>query len=219
MRAEQAVRLIEIVQKNTNELFERLVAELNKAQSPEFALSAADIGTTDPTAPVAGDVPSEAWALEDATPTGGWDEIGRSTETYKWPDGNLDRYSEFIKYQGTGGFQGMILALGYLNNGDVVGFALGTGGGSKRGITYFFPADDFARTNEKVSMIRGGGPNGRSGFGPNDATPKAYSDFKLGVLRDRKTGKWNVQAVVADADDHKTMLRHTAIQARLRKLV
>jgi hypothetical protein len=50
----------------------------------------------------------------------------------------------------------MTLALGYPNNGDAVGFVLGTGGGSKRGITCFFPVDDFEQTNEKVSMILAG---------------------------------------------------------------
>jgi hypothetical protein len=37
-------------------------------------------------------------------------------------------------------------------------------------------------------------------------------------LRDRVAGKWSVQAVVADADDHAKMAGHTAIQARLREL-
>jgi len=38
------------------------------------------------------------------------------------------------------------------------------------------------------------------------------------VLRDRKAGKWNVQAVVAKADDYKSMLGHTTLQAKLRGL-
>jgi hypothetical protein len=107
---------------------------------------------------------SEPWSLDDTAPPGDWEEFGRSTnETYKWPGGNVDRYTGFVSYPGTGGFTGMTLALGYLNNGDAVGFVLGTGGGSKRGITYFFLADDFEQTNEKVSMIRSSGPKGRSG--------------------------------------------------------
>jgi hypothetical protein len=169
--------------------------------------------------PAAGPEASESWSLDDTVPTGDWEELGRSTnETYKWPDGNVDRYTEFVSYPGTGGFTGMTLALGYLNNGDPVGFVRGTRGGSKRGITYFFPADDFERTNEKVSMIRGGGPKGRSGFAPHEPLPKTYSGFNTDVLRDRKAGKWNVQAVVAKADDYKSMLGHTTLQAKLRGL-
>jgi len=112
---------------------------------------------------------SRGRSLDDTAPTGDWEELGRSTsETCKWPDGNVDRYTEFVSYRGTGGLTGVTLALGYPNNGDAVGFVLGTGGGSKRGITCFFPADDFEPTNEKVSMIRGGGPKGRGGFALTD---------------------------------------------------
>ena len=112
----------------------------------------------------------------------------------QWPDGNVDRYTGFVSYRGTGGFTGMTLALGYLNNGDAVGFVRGTGGGSKRGITHFFPADDFEQTNENVSIIRGRGPKGRSGFAPHEPLLKAYSGFTTDVLRDRKAGKWRVHA-------------------------
>jgi hypothetical protein len=129
------------------------------------------------------------------------------------PGGNVDRYTEFVSYRGTGGFTGVTLALGYLNNGDAVGFVRGTGG-SKPGITCFFPVDDFEQTNEKVSMIGGGGPKGRGGFAPHEPLPKACGGFDTDVLRDRKAGKWNVQAVVAKAD--KPMLGHTTLQAKLR---
>jgi hypothetical protein len=109
----------------------------------------------------------------------------------------------------------MTLALGYPNNGDAVGFVRGTGG-SKRGITCFFPVDDFEQTNEKVSMILAGVPKGGSGFAPHEPLPKPYGGFNPDVLRDRKAGKWNVQAVVAKADDYESMLGHTTLQAKLR---
>jgi hypothetical protein len=108
----------------------------------------------------------------------------------------------------------MTLALGYPNNGDAVGFVRGTGGGSKRGNTYFFPVDDFEQTNEKASMIGGGGPKGGGGFAPHEPLPKGYGGVDTDVLRDRKAGKWNVQTVVAKAD--KPMLGHTTLQAKLR---
>lgn len=149
--------------------------------------------------------------------TGGWEELDRSTgESYTWGDGNVDHYTDYVRYAGTGDYAGMQLALGYKDNGDVVGFHLGTGGGSKRGITYFFPTDDFATSNAKISMIKGGGPRGRSGFGPDDPVPPVYDGFALDVLATRVTGKWNVLGVLADADAIEDMLGHTAIQAKLR---
>jgi len=218
MTTEQAVRLVQITQRKADELFGELIAELQHTGSHAIE-SLDEAREVDPTALAAEPEASEPWSLDHTAPTGDWEEFGRSTnENYKWPDGNVDRYTEFVSYRGTGGFTGMTLALGYLNNGDVVGFVLGSGGGSKRGITYFFPADDFEQTNEKVSMIRGGGPKGRSGFAPHEPLPKAYSGFDTDVLRDRKAGKWNVQAVVAAADDYKSMLGHTTLQAKLRGL-
>jgi hypothetical protein len=59
---------------------------------------------------------------------------------------------------------------------------------------------------------------GRGGFGPSDQLPDAYEPFTTAMLRGRIAGKWNVRAVVANRDDHATMLAHTALQARLRKL-
>jgi hypothetical protein len=165
------------------------------------------------------EVSNDVWSLDDTKLDGEWEEVRRETGvTYGWPDGNLDEYDEYVVYRGTRGFSGLSLALGYLANGDVVGFVLGPGTGSKRGITYFFPTDDFRKTSEKISMIRGGGPRGRSGFAPGEVLPAGYAGFKIDVLRDRKAGKWNVQGVVARDTDHVPMLGHTALQARLRGL-
>lgn len=214
--SDQAVRLVEITQRKAVELFEELIAELRRDLDETAQV---DHAVTEPTAPVAGDEAHEPWSLGNTTLSGNWEEIGHeSGVTYTWPDGNVDEYAEFVSYRGKGGYAGQTLALGFLENGDVVGFVLGAGAGSKRGITYFFPTDDFDETGEKISMIRGGGPRGRSGFGPGEALPSAYAGFKTDVLRDRKAGKWNVQGVVAGEDDHETMLGHTALQARLRGL-
>jgi hypothetical protein len=215
MSSEQAVRLVEITQRKADELFEELIAELRQAQGSAASETIDEIGATDPTAGAGGQQAPEAWSLDMDPLDGGWEETGHSTnETYGWPDGNLDEYDDFFSYRGTGDYAGMSLALGYLANGDVVGFVLG--GGGKRGITYFFRTDDFDQTKEKISMIRGGGPRGRSGFAPHEPLPNAYRGFKTDVLRDRKAGKWNVRGVVAKEDDYKTMLGHTALQAKLR---
>jgi hypothetical protein len=211
MNDEDARKIIEIARRKATEFFDE-VAALFPAQgaAPEPAaipegwhVEPEDLGVLERPAPDAAfEVMDE---LED--------------EFYRWPDGNVDRYEEYVRYRGTGAFAGGQFALGHLSNGDVVGFVLGPGGGSKRGLTYFFAADDFHRSNERVSMIRGGGPHGRAGFSPLEPRPEAYAAFKLQPLRERKAGKWNVQAVVVDAEDTQAMLLHTALQARLRGLV
>ena len=163
------------------------------------------------------EAPGDVWRLPDRQLTGSWQEIDRKTGVeYRWPDGNVDRYRSFDTYRGTGDFDGMTLALGHLDNGDVAGFAIQ--GTWQRAIVYFFPADDFATSGEKLSLIKGGGARGRSGFGPTDPVPVAYQGAQTQLLRSRIEGKWNVLAIVARADDPHTMLLHTAIQARLRSL-
>lgn len=168
---------------------------------------------------------SRRWKLEGPLPLGTFDEHSREAEeSWKWGDEFVERYGPFIRFSGRDGFAPAMLALGFdlthvSPNGEVVGFHLGSGGGSKRAITQFFRSDDFAETNELLSMIRGGGPRGRSGFRAHDPLPEAYHGFKTEILGDRIAGKWNVQAVVVDADDHQTMLRHTFLQSVLRGLV
>lgn len=218
--AEQAVRLVEITQRKADELFKALIEELRQSLDVTDANGGLErLAGVERLAPTAAEGTSGVWSLEGITLSGSWEEVSReSGVTYQWPDGNVDQYSDFVTYRGEGGYAGLTLALGYLHHGDVVGFVLGSGGGSMRGITYFVPADDFDQTREKVSMIRGGGPRGRSGFAPGEALPQGYHGFETDVLRDRKTGKWNVQAVVANEDDYTTMLAHTALQTHLRGL-
>jgi hypothetical protein len=205
-------QVVDIMQRKQRETFEEIEAVLNES---DRSSPPAD----EPTGPSSDSTTgggSEPWSLPPPL-AGAWEEIGRSSGgSFRWPDGNVENYREVVRYRGSGDFSGMILELGFQDSGDITGFVLGTGGGSKRAITYFFSADDDPRV--KVSMIRGGGPRGRSGFGPADATPPVYARFQVSILRDLKVGKWNVQAVVAQEDDVTTMLAHTAIQAKLRRL-
>jgi hypothetical protein len=210
MSNETLIRLVDLAQAKFDELFEEIKAELLDRDTR--------VAGTDRTGELLAG--PDVWSLDSIALAGEWEPLGsgEAGQTYTWPDGNVDTYSDFVKYRGRDEFEAMNLGLGYLPSGDVVGFVLGAQGGSKRGITYFFPADDFAETNEKISMIRGGGPNGRSGFAPDEPKPPAYAGFETAILHDRKAGKWRVLGVVVDADDVETMLRHTAIQARLRGL-
>jgi hypothetical protein len=218
VETQQAIQLLKIA----NDKFDEFVGAANAL------LSESDLETTvapdepeDPTASSGQAAGTRAmWRLEGGLPDGSFQEVGRkSGQTYTWGDGTVDEYNDFIQFRGTDGFDGTQFALGLNTKGDVVGFFLGSGGGSKRGITYFFRADNYTASYEMLSMIRGGGATGKAGFGPADTLPDAYQGFKVDVLRDRIRGKWNVQAVVADRDDYGTMLRHTFLQARLRGLI
>jgi hypothetical protein len=217
MDMETAVQIVEVFRRKSNEAFDEIVEMLREDRlTIDVGPISEEVDGTDPAGRASGY--DEPWSLGNTSLSGFWDFVRTEDGvTYMWPDKNVDHYSKFVIYNGTGDFEGMTMALGYDPNGNVVGFVI-SGGGSKRGITVFFPAEDFPQTNEKVSMIRGGGERGRSGFGPNDPLPPAYEDYSTDMLRDRVPGKWNVQAVVADAEDYETMLGHTAIQARLRGL-
>jgi hypothetical protein len=217
MTTQQAVQLVEMAKQRTDELFEELLALLAAESTSDEAPSAPGSRFVAPSAEEHGS--DEPWSLPDRRFNGSWTEVDRLTgKTYSWPDGNVDHYEVFVVYDGSGGFDGIRLALGYLPDGEIAGLVLGREGGSERAITYFFPTDDFGETNEKISMIRGGGPRGRSGFAPTDAVPPVYAEFKVEALGDRVAGKWMRQAIVVDDDNHAAMLGHTAIQARLRRL-
>lgn len=205
MTNEQTIQILDVLQRKTNEIFEELRVQLTDGTpKPETGHSTGG---------------RSHWTLDSRAPRGGWREVESvEGQSYRWPDGNVDNYTDFRVYEGSGDFEGMSLALGRNENGEWVGFVLEGGLSSKRGIVYFQLADDFAESGELVSMIRGGGENGRGGFAPGDPTPPAYADFRIDSLKERKAGKWNVQAVVAASDDAETMLNHTAIQARLRGL-
>jgi hypothetical protein len=222
MTEETALRLVEITQRKTNELFDELVAELRDIVGPFDTVDAdSNIATDDRELALRPSGYDEVWSFDGIQlPKGDWMQMGDPVigETYGWPDGSAGTYNPFVTYTGTGGKTGATFALGYESNGETIGFVVGANG-SKRGLTVFWPADDIATSNEKLSMIKGGRPRGRSGFGPGDSLPDAYAGFNVEMLGERIAGKWNVQAVVAEAGDYKTMLNHTLLQARLRGLV
>lgn len=209
---EELTALRDLAHRKLDELLDEWLAEVDAMKTDHR--TEVDGNALEPSTPSSGNA-SGPWTL-DIPLSGSWKECERVDDaSYGWPDGTVDAYDEFVTYEGEGDFAGMTLALGFNDNGDVVGFVLRPGE-AKRGIVWFFPTDDFDETNEMLSMIRGGGPRKRSGFGRNERLPNGYRDFKTEVLRDRKAGKWNVHGVVAKADDVDTMLHHTALQAKLR---
>lgn len=215
------LQIIEKAREKTNEFFDEISAELvnEGRQEPET-------GTLQPTGANSGPEPKDKWNLDGEPVEFKWMQTHEPEgETYRWPDGNVDEYARFMSFKGGPPLEYEIhsgeikLGVGFLETGEVVGFVMSNDGAAKRGIVYFQRTDDFDESGELISMIRGGGKRGRSGFSPDDPPPHAYEAFNLESLRDRKEGKWNVLGITAnpsEAEGLMAILDHTALQARLR---
>lgn len=210
-REREVFRVIELARRKVNEFFDELESEFaSGVDVDETALALASLRT-----PEVSD--RSGWSLDPAPLAGSWQEIETlEGQTYGWPDGNIDEYTRLVRFAGRGDYEGMELGIGFKENGERIGFVFSNGSKSKRGLTYFQVTDDFAKSGELISMIRGGGSTGHAGFSPADEVPAAYAGFKVDSLKNRKEGKWNVLGVVAGTDDLDSMLNHTALQARLR---
>lgn len=218
-----ALQIIERAREKANEFFDEISAELVNEGREEPAA-----GTLQPTGARLDPDPKDKWNLDEMPVEFKWMQTHEPEgETYRWPDGNVDEYVRFMSFKGGPPTEHGIhsadikLGIGFLDNGEAVGFVMSNDGAAKRGIAYFQRTDSFDESGELISMIRGGGKRGRSGFSPNDPPPPAYETFDLESLRDRKEGKWNVLGVVAnpnDAEGLRVILDHTALQARLRGL-
>ena len=216
---EAMLEVVEIVRQKADEMFVEVLGALRSRISEDAETRIAESDLRSETRPSGYDEP---WSFDNLDPDralGMWQKVSEvDGETYVWPDASVDTYQPFVTYRNPA-FENVLFALGSKPNAEVIGFLLGAGGGSKRGLTVFWRADDFAHTNKVISMIRGGGETGRAGFAPGESLPSVYAGYDVETLRDRVAGKWNVQAVVADAADHGTMLGHTLLQAKLRGLV
>jgi hypothetical protein len=156
----------------------------------------------------------------------------RHDVTYAWPT-LLEEYDPFDIYEGelVDGTTARY-AIGHCERQRVWGrdrlykivFRLGRAGGSKQPICEFLEADDADDTHEFVAIVRGsGGPRGQRMFDPSEDLPELYSGLRIETYRDRIAGTpqftgWNKLAVVANADDHESMLRHAFNQVQLRHL-
>jgi hypothetical protein len=220
MKPEQLLHVLEALQRRINDGFEEAKAMIGGEARGIDVIETSDTRAVDGDVPVPTD--AKSWnpsALDTPLPSGAFDELNRlSGVRYDWPDGNIDIYDDFVVYRATGGLAAERYALGHKSSGEKIGFSLGPQGEVRRGITYFQLTDDHTTSDELISYIRGGGKTGKGGFGPADTLPRAYESFKTEPLVDRIFGKWNRLGVVAKSDDTSTMLAHTALQARLRRM-
>jgi hypothetical protein len=147
----------------------------------------------------------------------------REGQVYQWPE-TLEHYDRYDVYRGETQEEGTVfISLGWavrcgawgMDRLYVVSFL------SQRApqtpLAEFLAADDYAETGELIAVIRGS-DGGRRMYGPNEALPPAYAQFRIVTYRDRvqARGAWNKLAVVAAETDTDAILNHALIQARRR---
>jgi hypothetical protein len=91
-------------------------------------------------------------------------------------------------------------------------------GAPQKPLAEFLAADDYKESRELVAVIRGS-DGGRRMYGAGDALPETYEGFRTGMYDDRVdyTGVWHKAVVIAQEDDHVTMLNHALLQGRRRQ--
>jgi hypothetical protein len=207
--------------------FNVLFREVAEADLGRLLTRAADLGYTSPS--VSSVAAGHDHQLNGSTAPGndlvtGWQLIDRREgQVYQWPE-TLDHYDRYDVYRGeTQGEGTVFIALGWTvrlgrwgaDRVYVVSFL------SQRApqtpLAEFLAADDHAETGELIAVIRGS-DGGRRMYGPAEALPPAYAQFRIATYRDRvqAKGAWNKLAVVAAETDTDAILNHALIQARRR---
>lgn len=147
----------------------------------------------------------------------------RSGESYRWPE-EREQYARYRVFIGATREGAVHLGLGETIRKNrwgrdrkyVVAFL--TTGSPQKPLAEFVAADDYEKTHELVTVIRGS-DGGRRMYGPGDALPGVYEErFRTALYSDRVVypGAWSKIAIVAPEDDHETMLNHALIQGRRR---
>jgi hypothetical protein len=148
----------------------------------------------------------------------------RQGESYPWPK-RRDAYSPYRVFMGTTRAEGAVqIGLGETIRANAWGrdrkyvVAFLSGGSPQHPLVEFAAADDFEDTRELVAVIRGS-DGGRRMYGIGDTLPAAYLErFRTQIYNERVVhpGVWNKLVVVANEDDHETLLNHALIQSRRR---
>lgn len=153
--------------------------------------------------------------------TNDWNKVQtRQQESYRWMDGNWHIYPEFTVYENTK--TGDRFGVGRSEPEEHFGrprtvcavFSMEDDKISQP-VAIFNEPDDFDTSHEMLALIRGKGPDKRAFYERSDL-PGVYLDldFKFDTFRDRVTqpGARNRVSVVANVEDHETMLKFGAIQ-------
>lgn len=154
---------------------------------------------------------------------GDWREVGRrSGISYRWMDGNVDEYVEFVVYEDAGSNSSM--GIGKIAPREIRGkersyrVVFSMDGTKLEPLAVFNESDDFEASKELLALVRGKGATKRAFYAPGDALPPAYDGFTVETFSDRISGprSYNRLAVVAKDDDPAAMLDFARIQNILR---
>ena len=148
----------------------------------------------------------------------------RDGESYRWPNGR-DRYKPYRVFMGTTRAEGAVqLGLGETVRKNKWGrdrkyvVAFLSAGAPQQPLVEFVAADDYEKTRELISVIRGS-DGGRRMYGTGDSLPAVYRErLRTQVYNERvvHAGAWNKMVVVAREDDDETILNHALVQSRRR---
>jgi hypothetical protein len=148
----------------------------------------------------------------------------RDGESYRWPNGR-DLYKPYRVFTGATRGEGAVqIGLGETirkkkwgrDRKYVVAFL--SAGSPQQPLVEFVAADDYEKTRELISVIRGS-DGGRRMYGIGDSLPAVYRErMRTQIYNERvvHAGAWNKMVVVAREDDDEAILNHALVQSRRR---
>jgi hypothetical protein len=148
----------------------------------------------------------------------------RDGESYRWPNGR-DLYKPYRVFMGATRGEGAVqIGLGETirkkkwgrDRKYVVAFL--SAGSPQQPLVEFVAADDYEKTRELISVIRGS-DGGRRMYGIGDSLPAVYRErMRTQIYNERvvHAGAWNKMVVVAREDDDEAILNHALVQSRRR---
>ena len=179
--------------------------------------------------PVAAETPGpprlQAASAAGGDPPGEWRLVRElQGQSYAWPR-EREPYERYRVFAGDTRRNGTVhIAIGEAERAKAWGkdrkylIAFLSSGAPQVPLVELLEVDDFESTRELVAVIRGS-DGGKKMYGPGDTLPDIYVErFRTELYRDRVVypRSWNKLAVIANEDDHATMLNHALLQARRR---
>jgi hypothetical protein len=145
-------------------------------------------------------------------------------QTYSWPPerGGIEEYDPFDVYESDGyrlgiGVNVRPVTVKARERKHIWVFEMKADDRGKRPVVPFISDDDYERTGELVSLIRGKGPKKRQMFAPGDALPPGYEKLRIDHYPARISGHYDRLCVVAHETDVNSMLEHAVAQLRWKR--